>query len=294
MNSADKAKAPVTGFLVVPNISESVKFFSDVFGGSEKERYQAPNGKTWYSVMDVAGSPMHLMEQFPSMGLYSPKYRPEAGGDTFMVAISVKDVDATYAQAIKMGATSILAPHDAYWGDRYAEFRDAVTGVRYAACDESSASSSSASERTEAEQQVAFADFQKKNNFPTSPAKIVGVNVAAIVDAMPTVHLAFGANETALTDESRQELAVVADYLEENPDKKIVIIGHADSVGAPESELNKLSVARAESVAAELVKKYNIKTGRVQTQGVGSLSPVATNSTPEGRARNRRVVFVEA
>jgi outer membrane protein OmpA-like peptidoglycan-associated protein len=293
MNAEDKAKAPVTGFLVVPNLSESVKFVSAVFGGAERERYQAPNGKTWYSVLEVAGTPMHVMEQFPTMGLYSPRYRPEAGGDTFMVAVSVENVDSTYEKAIKHGAVPILEPHDAYWGDRYAEFRDVATGVRYAACSESSALTATG-ERTGKEQEVAFQNFQKENNFPASPAKVVGVNTAAIVDAMPSVHLGFGPNEATLTTESKRELAYVADYLNENPGKKIVVIGHADSVGAPEPELSKLSVARAEAVAAELTKTHGISADRLQTQGVGSLSPVATNSTPEGRKRNRRVVFVEA
>jgi len=130
MIAEDKMKTPVTGFLVVPKVAQTVKFVNKVFGGEEQQRYQAPDGKTWYSVVQVGGVPVSLMEQFPSMGLYAPNYRPAAGGDTAMIAVAVDDVDETFKKALENGATPILEPHDAYWGDRYAEFRDQA-GVRY-------------------------------------------------------------------------------------------------------------------------------------------------------------------
>lgn len=292
MNSDDKMKTPVTGFLVVPKVDHTVGFVGAVFGGEERERYQAPGGKTWYSVMDVAGVPLNLMEQFPSMGLYAPGYRPAAGGDTAMFAVSVKNVDATFKKAMENGATAILEPHDAYWGDRYAEFRD-KSGVRYAACSES-ADASGAAIVPSAEIQKRFDHFQNEHNNPASPARIVGVNTAAIINAMPSVHLAFAANDTTLTHESKEELAIVADYMKENPEKSIVIVGHTDSVGAPADELMTLSVKRAEVVAKELVASHGIAPHRFIAQGAGSLSPIASNSTHEGRALNRRVVFVDA
>lgn len=290
MTSEDKKKVPITGFMVVPKVSHTVDFVSKVFGGEEKERYQAPGGKAWYSVMDVCGVPLNLVEQFPAMGLYAPNYRPAAGGDTAMFAVSVKDVDAVFKKAIENGATPILEPHDAYWGDRYAEFRD-VAGVRYAACSDSSSDSA---ELTPSEMQKRFEEFQKEHNFPASPAPIVGVNTAAIVNAMPSVRLAFAVNDTKLTPESRAELAMVADYLKESPEKKIVIVGHTDAVGAPHEELMALSLSRAKAVADELIQRHGIEPDRLQAQGAGALSPIASNATPEGRALNRRVVFVEA
>src|SRR5438270_6311605 len=242
------------------------------------------------------------MEQFPSMGLYAPNYRPAAGGDTAMIAVAVDDVDETFKKALENGATPILEPHDAYWGDRYAEFRDQA-GVRYsignAACGDVPAVTSetnpdTVSELTPAEIKEKFDNFQKDHNNPASPAKIVGINAAAIINAMPSIRLAFAPNDTKLTPESREELAYVADYLKENPEKKLVVVGHTDSVGAPAEELMHLSVKRAQVVAKELAKTHGINPERLQAQGAGHLSPVASNATESGRALNRRVVFVDA
>jgi OOP family OmpA-OmpF porin len=55
----------------------------------------------------------------------------------------------------------------------------------------------------------------------------------------------------------------------------------------------KLSQARAESVIKALVNKYGISAARLAPFGVGSYSPVASNKTDEGRAKNRRVELVE-
>src|SRR5437667_48104 len=55
-----------------------------------------------------------------------------------------------------------------------------------------------------------------------------------------------------------------------------------------------LSVKRAQIVARELTEHHGIHPNRLQAQGAGALSPVASNATASGRALNRRVVFVDA
>ena len=68
---------------------------------------------------------------------------------------------------------------------------------------------------------------------------------------------------------------------------QLLIEGHTASVGKPEGE-QKLSAERAESIAAELVKR-GISAGRLICKGWGGNRPVADNSTDSGRAQNRRV-----
>lgn len=67
MLSTDKAHAPIAGFLVVPNLDRAVAFYSAVFGAVEAERYADKSGEVWYSVLQVLGVPLQLMEPFEEM-----------------------------------------------------------------------------------------------------------------------------------------------------------------------------------------------------------------------------------
>lgn len=82
----------------------------------------------------------------------------------------------------------------------------------------------------------------------------------------------------------------VAEVLLKNPEIKVRIEGHTDSVGRDDLNL-KLSQARAESVMKYLIQK-GVSPERLEAKGYGETIPIADNSTPEGRAKNRRVEFV--
>lgn len=71
--------------------------------------------------------------------------------------------------------------------------------------------------------------------------------------------------------------------------RRLVIEGHTDDVGDPDRNVD-LSERRARRVLAYLVTR-GIASFRMSSKGFGAKKPVATNTTPEGRAKNRRVVF---
>jgi len=73
-----------------------------------------------------------------------------------------------------------------------------------------------------------------------------------------------------------------------HPDKRILVAGHTDNVGTPQSNLN-LSTARAEAVRDWLTDASGIAATQFAIQGYGDTRPIASNETPDGRAKNRRV-----
>ena len=85
---------------------------------------------------------------------------------------------------------------------------------------------------------------------------------------------------------SELKIEQFARFLKENPLYNVIIVGHTDNVGTNEENL-KLSQERAKNVAGALIS-YGIDDARVNAVGAGETHPIADNSTPEGRFKNRR------
>jgi outer membrane protein OmpA-like peptidoglycan-associated protein len=107
-----------------------------------------------------------------------------------------------------------------------------------------------------------------------------------------TTGILFDVNSAAIRPESYGSLKDIADVLTENGSVKVKIIGHTDSDGDASLNLT-LSKKRAEAVKDALAKTFGIDASRITTDGQGAGQPVASNSTPEGKAQNRRVEFVK-
>lgn len=99
------------------------------------------------------------------------------------------------------------------------------------------------------------------------------------------VNFAFDSAE--LTFQSQAVLDEQVAVLEKEPDVKVKIAGHADSIGA-EDHNQRLSEKRAAAVIQYLISK-GITPERLTPAGYGESRPIATNWTEEGRAKNRRV-----
>jgi outer membrane protein OmpA-like peptidoglycan-associated protein len=102
--------------------------------------------------------------------------------------------------------------------------------------------------------------------------------------------LMFATGKSNLRPTSREKLAGVAEALQSAGEKQIVVEGHTDSMGSEELNMQ-LSQKRAETVADFLVAE-GVPEARVSAMGVGPASPIGDNSTPEGRAENRRVEII--
>jgi outer membrane protein OmpA-like peptidoglycan-associated protein/tetratricopeptide (TPR) repeat protein len=96
----------------------------------------------------------------------------------------------------------------------------------------------------------------------------------------------FEPNRYDLRPESGAELAEIVQLLKDNPTLKIQINGHTDNSGKPADNF-KLSEDRAKSVTDYLIAK-GIAPARLSSKGWGDTQPISDNSTPEGKAKNRR------
>jgi outer membrane protein OmpA-like peptidoglycan-associated protein len=96
----------------------------------------------------------------------------------------------------------------------------------------------------------------------------------------------FDPNKYNLMPESDAELDQVVQLMKDNPTLKIQINGHTDNSGKPADNIT-LSENRAKAVTTYLIAR-GIATIRLSSKGWGDTKPVADNSTPEGRAKNRR------
>ncbi len=97
----------------------------------------------------------------------------------------------------------------------------------------------------------------------------------------------FDFDKSELKGESKPDLNRAIEFLRQNPSITVEIAGHTDSVGN-DSYNKKLSQSRADAVRQYLIQG-GVETRRMAAIGYGEEQPIASNSTDEGRARNRRV-----
>jgi outer membrane protein OmpA-like peptidoglycan-associated protein len=106
-------------------------------------------------------------------------------------------------------------------------------------------------------------------------------------------HIQFRTGEATFTEEAKRTLDELYNQLAIASSLVIVVHGHTDSVGNPDSNM-RLSERRAFAVKELLESRSStlFPSGRVRVFAHGQTNPVAPNDTPEGRAQNRRVEIV--
>jgi OOP family OmpA-OmpF porin len=102
--------------------------------------------------------------------------------------------------------------------------------------------------------------------------------------------LDFASGSASLGEGPIQSLDDVVAYLTTNPTRQITFVGHTDATGSLEANIA-LSRRRAEAAMAYVTSR-GVAQSQVAADGVGFLSPRATNLTAEGREANRRVEAV--
>ena len=106
-----------------------------------------------------------------------------------------------------------------------------------------------------------------------------------------TNNILFETGKATLKAESMAEIQKVADFMKKNPGVRFEVQGHTDNQGS-DAVNDPLSQQRAESVIKAL-EGMGCDPFNLRAVGKGSHEPVADNKTEQGRAKNRRVVFVK-
>jgi len=101
-------------------------------------------------------------------------------------------------------------------------------------------------------------------------------------------NILFDFDKAEIGPKASRELAVLAEFLQKNPDAYVVLAGYACNMGSEAYNLG-LSRKRTEVVTEYLRNNVNISPGRVVPLWFGEMNPAADNSTEEGRRLNRRV-----
>ncbi len=109
--------------------------------------------------------------------------------------------------------------------------------------------------------------------------------------------LLFESGSATVNDKGKEALGKLSEVLNTQTDIDIYIEGHTDSVPIHTAQYQDnwdLSVIRSTSVVRILTETYGVSPLQIQPCGRGEFKPVDTNSTPEGRARNRRTEIIIA
>lgn len=115
----------VTPGASVPNAAKVLEFVERAFGGETGERYDGPGGSVAHAEIRIGDSVVMFGEPMPGQDAMPA-----------MLSFYVDDadaVDATYARALELGATSVAEPANQFYGYRSATVRD-VGGNSWTIC----------------------------------------------------------------------------------------------------------------------------------------------------------------
>jgi PhnB protein len=108
-------------YLCVDGASDAIAFYTEVLGGTERMRMDAPGGRVGHAEIEIGDSVLMLSDEWPEAGVRAPG---AYGGTPVMMSLYVEDVDATVQRALDRGATTLRPVEDQFYGDRSGQFTD--------------------------------------------------------------------------------------------------------------------------------------------------------------------------
>ncbi len=102
-----------------------------------------------------------------------------------------------------------------------------------------------------------------------------------------TLRIHFDVDKATIRPQSLPKVDNFAQFMLSHPQLRAIITGHTDSDGSDSYNM-RLSKRRAEAVMNRLIA-LGVSPNRLKARGMGERQPVASNSTPRGKALNRRI-----
>ncbi|MBK5209601.1 MAG: OmpA family protein [Flavobacteriaceae bacterium] len=125
-----------------------------------------------------------------------------------------------------------------------------------------------------------------EEEIPGAKVERIDDGILVTFDENSGVH--FETEKYNITSTSEVMLTKLANILKEYPDTNVLVVGHTDSTGSAGYNMT-LSEKRAYAVTNYFIQNKGLSSSRFTTTWFGEDEPIATNSTVEGRAKNRRV-----
>jgi len=121
------------------------------------------------------------------------------------------------------------------------------------------------------------------------PDGLISLEPAGLVIRLPGSFFKSGSAE--ISQGAYPQLVQIVRFMDRYPQFFVSVEGHTDITGSPEKNMA-LSVKRAQHVAQHLIASGGFLPSRFSSVGYGDTKPIASNRTPEGRSKNRRVELV--
>ena len=111
----------ITPYLTARNASEAIEFYKSAFNATEVGRLVMPDGGIAHAEVMIGDSKIMISEESEDWGNLSPQ---ALNGSPVNLCIYVEDVDASFAQALAVGATTKTEVEDQFYGDRMGTLTD--------------------------------------------------------------------------------------------------------------------------------------------------------------------------
>jgi PhnB protein len=111
----------VIPYLTVDDAAAAIKFYTDVFGGTEHMRMDGPPGKIAHAEVVVGRGMIMLADEMPEAGNQSAR---TIGGTPVAMMVYVEDVDSVFGKALAAGAKEVRPLQNQFYGDRSGTFED--------------------------------------------------------------------------------------------------------------------------------------------------------------------------